>query len=347
LTGDQREYNEAVRSSAESLLVVINDILDFSRIEAGKLNLESTDFSIRQCVQDAVHSVEPLAAGKGLEILTEIADDVPDWVRGDSHRLRQVLLNLTGNAVKFTETGRISIRVSLSADSKPADDASVTIRFAVTDTGMGIPEDQQVQIFQPFRQADGSITRRFGGSGLGLSISNRLVEMMNGGMWLQSREGVGSTFSFVIAVPLGGPPAAPRADAPPPSQPLQESLSILVAEDNSINQRLIRHLLEARGHRVTIAEDGAAALEAWRAGRFDLILMDVQMPQMDGIEATRHIRSRERSSGSHVPIIALTANAMKGDRDKCLDAGMDGYLSKPIRTEDLDRILLIPTEPRA
>ena len=342
LSESQHEYNEAVRSSAESLLVVINDILDFSRIEAGRLNLESADFSVRQCVEGAIRSIEPLAAGKGLEVLTEIAGDVPDWVRGDSHRLRQVLLNLTGNAVKFTEAGRISVRVSLDTEDRgPAQDPSqAAIRFAVSDTGMGIPKDRQALIFQPFRQADGSITRRFGGSGLGLSISSRLVELMKGGMWVESREGSGSTFFFIISVPRGNAPEPAPADAAPPGRPPSETLSILVAEDNAINQRLIRHLLEARGHRVAMAGDGVAALAAWRASPYDLILMDVQMPQMDGIEATRHIRAGERSTGSHVPIVALTANAMKGDSDKCLEAGMDAYISKPIRIEDLERVLL-------
>jgi len=342
LSDAQREYNEAVRSSAESLLVVINDILDFSRIEAGRLHLESADFCIRQCIEGAVRSIEPLAAGKGLQMFTEVADDVPDWVRGDSHRLRQILLNLTGNAVKFTETGHISVRVSLEeADLSPAGDATrAAIRFAVSDTGMGIPEAQQPLIFQPFQQADGSITRRFGGSGLGLSISSRLAELMNGALWLESREGAGSTFFFNISVPLGNAPPPSRAAAAAAGQTPQGALSILVAEDNIVNQRLIRRLLEARGHHPTIAGDGAAALEAWRARPYDLILMDVQMPQMDGIEATRQIRAEERSSGLHVPIIALTAHAMKGDSDKCLEAGMDDYVSKPIRFEDLDRVLL-------
>jgi len=342
LTDAQREYNEAVRCSAESLLVVINDILDFSRIEAGRLNLESAGFSIRQCVEGAVRSIEPLAAGKGLQVLTEVAGDVPDWVRGDSHRLRQILLNLTGNAVKFTETGHISVRVSLEeAGLNPAGDAARTaIRFAVSDTGMGIPEAQQPLIFQPFQQADGSITRRFGGSGLGLSISCRLAELMNGALWLESREGAGSTFFFNISVPLGDVPPPSREVAAPAGHAPQGALRILVAEDNAVNQRLIRHLLEARGHQPTVAADGAAALEAWRAGPYDLILMDVQMPLMDGIEATRQIRAEERSSGHHVPIIALTAHAMKGDSDKCLEAGMDDYISKPIRIEDLDRVLL-------
>ncbi len=355
LTDAQREYNEAVRCSAESLLVVINDILDFSRIEAGRLNLESTDFSIRQCVEGAVRSIEPLAAGKGLEVLTDVADEVPDWVRGDPHRLRQILLNLTGNAVKFTEAGRISVRVSLETDLGPANlgpdnlrpdnlgpdkGASRTaIRFAVSDTGIGIPKAQQPLIFQPFQQADGSITRRFGGSGLGLSISSRLVELMDGALWLESREGAGSTFFFNISVPCGNAPRPSSAAVAPAGRPPQGALSVLVAEDNAVNRRLIRHLLEARGHRTTVAADGVAALDQWRARPYDLVLMDVQMPQMDGIEATRQIRAEERAQGSHVRIVALTAHAMKGDSDKCLEAGMDDYISKPIRVEDLDRVL--------
>jgi CheY-like chemotaxis protein len=275
-------------------------------------------------------------------MFAEVADDVPDWVRGDPHRLRQILLNLTGNAIKFTETGHISVRVSVeAADLSPAGDASRTaIRFAVSDTGMGIPKAQQPLIFQPFQQADGSITRRFGGSGLGLSISSRLAELMNGSLWLESREGAGSTFFFNISVPRGAAPPPCGAAAPQPGRPAQGPLSILVAEDHTVNQRLVRHLLEARGHRPTLAGDGLAALEAWRARPYDLILMDVQMPQMDGIKATRQIRAEEQSSGLHVPIIALTAHAMKGDSEKCLEAGMDDYISKPIQVEDLDRVLL-------
>jgi signal transduction histidine kinase/CheY-like chemotaxis protein len=340
LTDPQREYNEAVRSSAEALLVVINDILDFSRIEAGRLDLESADFSLRKCLDATVRSIEPLAAAKGLQVATQVNEDVPDWVCGDQHRLRQVLLNLAGNAIKFTETGRITVRVSVAADPSPAADPSATtIQFAVSDTGIGIPLAQQALIFQPFRQADGSITRRFGGSGLGLSISCRLVEMMNGGIWLESREGVGSTFFFTVCLPRGKAAAPAGPDSAPPERPPQAALSILVAEDNTVNQRLIRHLLEARGHRVTIAGDGAAALEAWRGHPYQLILMDLQMPHMDGIEATRHIRAEEPPAGPHVPIIALTAHAMKGDSDRCLEAGMNGYLAKPIRIPDLDRVL--------
>jgi signal transduction histidine kinase/ActR/RegA family two-component response regulator len=351
LSGLQREHNEAVRSSAENLLVVINDILDFSRVEAGRLELESLDFSVRRCVEAALGSVRSLAAEKHLAISVEFDDDVPDWVRGDPHRLRQILLNLLGNAVKFTVAGGITVRVSLAPEQDAAAAGSNAapaprqIQFAVSDTGIGVPESQRELIFQPFRQADGSVTRRFGGTGLGLAISRKLVAMMGGRMWLESAEGRGSTFFFTAPVP----PAEAPAGAEEPDlaaggqstagQSPRQPLSILVAEDNVVNQRLIRILLERRGHRVTVVGNGDAALAAWRQDRFDCILMDIQMPEMDGYEATRRIRARESGNGPHIPIIALTAHAMKGDREKCLQAGLDSYISKPIQTAALDAAL--------
>ena len=350
LTGLQREHNEAVRSSAENLLVVINDILDFSRVEAGRLELESLDFSIRRCVEDALGSVQALAAEKGLATSVQIDGDVPDWVLGDPHRLRQVLVNLLGNAVKFTAAGAIAVRVSLPPEPQTtaigsADPPAPRIQFSVTDTGIGVPELQRELIFQPFRQADGSITRRFGGTGLGLAISRKLVALMGGGMWLQNTPGPGSAFFFTASLPPGQAPAGgEKSDASssghsPAEQSAHRTLSILVAEDNAVNQRLIRILLEKRGHRVTVVGNGAAALAAWLKGHFDCILMDIQMPEMDGYEATRRIRAREPENGPRIPIIALTAHAMKGDRDKCLRAGLDSYVSKPIQTAALDAAL--------
>jgi len=351
LTGLQREHNEAVRSSAENLLVVINDILDFSRVEAGRLELESLDFSVRKCVEAALGSVQSLAAEKNLAISVQFDDEVPDWVCGDPHRLRQVLLNLLGNAVKFTAAGGIAVRVSLAPEQDAAAAGSHgagaprQIQFAVSDTGIGIPESQRELIFQPFRQADGSFTRRFGGTGLGLAISRKLVTMMGGRMWLESAEGQGSTFFFTVSLPPGqAPPEGEEPDLAaagqsPAEQSPRQPLSILVAEDNLVNQRLIRILLEKRGHRVTIVGNGGAVLAAWRQDRFDCILMDIQMPEMDGYEATRRIRARESANGPRIPIIALTAHAMKGDREKCLQAGLDSYISKPIQTAALDAAL--------
>jgi CheY-like chemotaxis protein len=214
-----------------------------------------------------------------------------------------------------------------------------TVQFAVSDTGIGIPEEKQSAIFLPFQQADGSISRRFGGSGLGLNISSRLVAMMNGRIWLESREGQGSTFYVTVRLPVATAPEEPGT-AIPASEPLRrKALSILVAEDNTVNQRLIQHLLERRGHRVAIAQNGLAAIAAWREHPYDLILMDVQMPEMDGLEATRRIRAEEQSTGRHIPIVALTAHAMKGDRERCVEAGMGDYLSKPIGVDALDRVL--------
>jgi signal transduction histidine kinase/ActR/RegA family two-component response regulator len=345
LTGLQREHNEAVRSSAENLLVVINDILDFSRVESGRLELESLDFSLRNCVAAALGSVQSLASEKGLATSIDIGDGVPDWVRGDPHRLRQVLLNLLGNSVKFTAAGGIALRVSL-ADATSESSGSVPglkrIQFAVSDTGVGIPKLQRELIFQPFRQADGSVTRRFGGTGLGLAISRKLVAMMGGAMWLESTESAGSTFFFNAPFQPGqAPPTGDLAGGPAllAEQSPRTPLSILIAEDNLVNQRLIRILLENRGHRVTVAGNGAAAVTAWLQDTFDCILMDIQMPEMDGYEATHRIRTQESGTGAHIPIIALTAHAMKGDREKCLQAGLDSYICKPIQTAALDSAL--------
>jgi signal transduction histidine kinase/ActR/RegA family two-component response regulator len=335
LNGEQRDCNEAVRTSAESLLVVINDILDFSRIEAGRMELDSTDFQLRQCVMAALGPIRPLAAGKGLRLETRIDGDVPDWVRADPNRLRQILINLAGNAVKFTEKGGISVSVSLAASSAEG----LTVQFAVSDTGIGIPESLRAAIFRPFHQGDGSITRRFGGTGLGLAITNKLIGLMNGRIWIESREGEGSTFFFTVPMACASEPAAVEASEPPRAPAAEQPLTILVAEDNPVNQRLIQRLLERRGHRVTIAATGVAAVEAWPTRRWDLVLMDVQMPDMDGLEATRRIRALEKSGATHVPMIAMTACAMKGDREKCLEAGLDSYISKPIQTAALDDAL--------
>jgi signal transduction histidine kinase/ActR/RegA family two-component response regulator len=338
LNSEQREFNNVVRSSAQSLLVIINDVLDFSRIEAGKIELESVEFGVRTCVEDALRPIQPLAAAKGLALVVEVEPEVPEWLGGDPHRLRQVLLNLAGNAVKFTDAGRITVRASAVQDPDPN---LATVQFAVSDTGIGITEEQRNAIFEPFRQADGSITRRFGGTGLGLSISLRLVTLMNGRIWLESREGHGSTFYFTIRLPrASAPQEADKVTSPiPPVH--QASLSILLAEDNPVNQRLLARLLQSRGHRVAIVDNGHAALQACRDTPYDLILMDVQMPEMDGLETTRRIRAQEQGGGRRIPIVAMTANAMQGDREQCVAAGMDGYLTKPLVTTDLDRVLAL------
>jgi signal transduction histidine kinase/DNA-binding response OmpR family regulator len=482
LNAEQREYLETVKMSADSLLTVINDILDFSKIEAGRIDLEPIDFNLRDCLEATLKTLTVRADEKGLELLCEIAPEVPEVVNGDSSRLRQVLLNLVGNAIKFTSEGEVALHVQ--TDSK--DGESCILHFTVSDTGIGIPPEKQKVIFDPFTQADTSTTRRYGGTGLGLTISTRLVGMMGGKIWVGSEVARGTQFHFtarvgiadVNAIEVGSvaPPeilrglkvlvvddnrtnrrilegmlkrwemkptsveggeealtqlSAARAAAEPYAliltdmhmptmdgfslveqirqrpelstatimmltsaghrgdavrcqelgvaayllKPIRQSelreaiarvlgakeqkgaiplvtryslqdardplssLRVLLVEDNAVNRILATRLLEKRGHRVVLAANGREALDALENQSYDLVFMDVQMPEMDGIEATLAIREREKTSGNHQPIIALTAHAMKGDRERCLDAGMDGYLSKPIRPQDLEEIL--------
>ena len=482
LTREQREYLDTVKSSSEALLVVINDILDFSKIEAGRIELEALDFDLRDCLESALRTISVRADEKGLELLCEVAPQVPEVVKGDAGRLRQVVINLVGNAIKFTDTGEVAVRVQVDAKHG----AEGLLHFTVSDTGVGIPEEKCEAIFAPFTQADTSTTRKYGGTGLGLTISTRLVAMMGGAMWVESEVGKGSQFHFTahlaaasateIKVGTPTPPevlrgvkvlvvddnrtnrrilegmlthwemkavsvesgelalaqlsdahqaktpyrlvltdmhmpkmdgfalierirqkpelsaatimmltsAGHRGDAarckelgvsayllkPIRQSELREaigrvlgaeqsdgaiplitryslqdarepgsSLKVLLAEDNLVNQRLAVRLLEKRGHRVVVAANGLEALAAQKKEHFDLVFMDVQMPEMDGMEATVAIREQEKRTGEHVMVIALTAHAMKGDREKCLASGMDAYLSKPIRPQELDDVL--------
>jgi signal transduction histidine kinase/DNA-binding response OmpR family regulator len=484
LTPEQREYLETVKISADALLVVINDILDFSKIEAGCVELEIRPFDVRECLDLALKTLAIKADQKGLELLCDVASDVPDVLLGDSARLRQIVLNLVGNAVKFTPTGEISLAVAV----EQATEEATRLRFTVTDTGIGIPADKIDHIFQPFSQADASTTRRFGGTGLGLTICARLVEVMGGAITVVSEPGRGSSFSFSALLANAGSASLPRqvfaspetmrdmrvlvvddnatnrrildrmlarwgmrpvtsegssqamgelltalqendpfrliltdmhmpdangfdmiemirahhalnALAAPtimmltsaghtgdiarcdrlgvgayllkpireselrdsvarvlgeaqelqrsshkpagirPAQPSGPVLDILVAEDNPVNQKLALRLLEKRGHKTTLAANGLEVLELLARRSFDLVLMDVQMPLMDGVEASLEIRCRELLTGEHLPIYAVTANAMKGDREKYLAGGMDGYLAKPIRPVELDKLL--------
>jgi two-component system, sensor histidine kinase and response regulator len=480
LTPEQREYLDTVKLSADALLTVINDILDFSKIEAGKIDLEMIDFNVRDHLEATLKTLAFRGDEKGLELLCEVAAEVPEMARGDSNRLRQIIVNLVGNAIKFTDEGEVALKVRVDAQ----EGSDRIMHFTVSDTGVGIPPEKQKLIFEPFSQADSSTTRKYGGTGLGLSISMRLVEMMGGKMWVESEMGRGSEFHFTTrlgtsnkAIEVGAiaPPeilrgvkvlvaddnrtnrrilegmlkrwemnstsvaagedaltalssaleagepyrlvltdmhmpkmdgfglierirqnpklstaiimmltsAGHRGDAlrcqelgvaayllkPIRQSELREAIArvlgaqeqkgtiplitryslgdaiertalrVLVAEDNAVNQRLASRMLEKRGHRVTVTANGLEAVEALANGNFDLILMDIQMPEMDGFEATAAIRTREERDGTHIPIIALTANAMKGDRERCLAAGMDGYLSKPIVPRELDELL--------
>jgi PAS domain S-box-containing protein len=335
LDSTQREYLEMVKSSAEGLLTVINDVLDFSKIEAGQMMFEQRPFGLRGMIGATVNTLRLRAKQSGLELRSEIAPDVPDDLVADRHRLGQVLLNLLGNAIKFTHKGSVTLRVSL-AEALIPDAREAVLHFEVEDTGIGIPMSQQAHIFEAFKQADGSTTREYGGTGLGLSISMRLVEGMGGRIWLESTEGRGSIFHAAIHVGLGIPTG--RSVAAAPAAPLR-ALRILLAEDNVVNQYVARAILQRDRHVLTIVDNGQAAVDASATTMFDAILMDVQMPIMSGLEATAAIRAREHTTGGRVRIIAMTAHAMDGDEGRCLAAGMDGYISKPVSLEAVRRAL--------
>ena len=333
LSAEQRESMLLVRESADSLLRVINDILDVSKIEAGRMSLEPVAFELREQLDRCMKTLAFRANEKGLTLRCDVTPDVPNHVTGDWLRLQQVLINLVGNALKFTAQGRVVVTVDVEERS----DEAAVLHVAVSDTGIGVPPGRQAAIFDPFTQADGSTARSHGGTGLGLTISRRLVEMMGGRLWLESPPGRGATFHFTLPVDVRQQAVEP---APPVERedtaPAHGALRILLAEDNVVNRFLAVRLLEKQGHDVQTVVNGQAAIEAIEQGRFDLALMDLQMPEMDGLEATALIRARERANGGHLPIIALTANAMVGDQERCLQAGMDGYVSKPI---DINRLL--------
>ena len=332
-TGEQRELLEMLKLSADSLLAVINGVLDFSKIEAGKLELETVEFNLVDCIQSTLKTLTLRAEEKRLELLCDLAPALPEVVRGDSGRLRQVIVNLVSNAIKFTPQGRVSLRVipeELSGERG-------RLHFTVADTGIGIPPEKQKRIFDPFIQADTSTTRKFGGTGLGLAICWRLVGIMGGRIWLESAEQQGTQFHFVIPLPAVESRSVSGADQH--GDLPRRALRVLLAEDNVVNQRLASWLLTKRGHSVEAVGDGHAALAALERETYDLVLMDVQMPEMDGMETTAMIRERERQTGKHQTVIALTAHAIKGDEQRCLNAGMDGYLTKPIRPQQLYEVL--------
>jgi two-component system, sensor histidine kinase and response regulator len=351
LTSEQRDYLEMVLNSAESLLRIIDDILDFSRVEAGGLELDVQPFRLKQSLIQPLRAFGPRAAQKGLELTLRVDPDVPDSVIGDVGRLRQVLVNLVGNAIKFTQAG--GVVVELRQESVVAGEAA--LHFSVRDSGIGIPAERQAAVFEPFAQGDASVTRRFGGSGLGLAISARIIALMGGRIWLESEAGQGSTFHVTVRLPLvreTPDEASPVQEAAATAagaerQPTVTGLRVLLVEDNPVNQHLAVALLAKRGYSTVVAPNGRRALEALERERFDLVLMDVQMPEMGGLEAVARIRQRETGTGVHMPVIALTARAMAGDREECLAAGMDGYLTKPLRGADLLAAIeaLIPASP--
>ncbi|ETW97957.1 MAG: hypothetical protein ETSY2_43575 [Candidatus Entotheonella gemina] len=353
LTDEQREYGEIIHRSGSALLSIINDILDFSKIEAGKLELEQLRFDMPTAVGDILELLGEPARDKGLELTSWISPAVPNWVAGDPGRLRQILTNLVGNAIKFTEAGGVAVKIHLETET----DREVAVRFEVLDTGIGIAPEAQERLFQKFSQVDSSTTRKYGGTGLGLAICKQLAEMMGGGIGVQSTLGQGSTFWFRVRLTKCSPPSAHGSDElrliqptqVPPATPAQgqTEIRILIAEDNVVNQKVAVRMLEKLGYRVDVAANGREVLEALDRAPYDLILMDCQMPEMDGYEATAEIRDREVHSGRHIPIVAMTANAMQGDSEQCLAAGMDDYTSKPIQRDILAALVQKWTDPTA
>jgi signal transduction histidine kinase/ActR/RegA family two-component response regulator len=325
----ERECVEVIRRSGETLLAIIDDVLDFSKIEAGRLTLENADFDPARAILDAIQIVEPSAAGKSLTLSTYVEPALPAMVSGDVLRLRQVLLNLLSNAIKFTAEGEIAVRI----ERRSASSDGCELYFSVKDKGIGISEEQQSRLFQPFSQAEASTARMFGGTGLGLAISKRLVDLMGGSIGIQSRRGEGSLFWFTIrvgaAIALPARPPAPAKVANPTT-----GFRLLLVEDNPINQKVALLMLHKLGYQVDVANNGFEALGAVASTHYDLILMDCVMPEMDGFEATRRLRSGSGYTAA-VPIIAMTANAFADDRKACLAAGMNDFLSKPVRQAEL------------
>jgi PAS domain S-box-containing protein len=338
LSNVQSDYVGMIKRSADTLLVILNDILDFSKIEAGKLQVEKVPFLLKETLRDIIYIMQPKAYEKNIKLDYSIGSDIPDAVVGDPVRLKQVLLNLVGNSLKFTEHGEIKVNISRDSSKNNPD----VLQFSVSDTGIGIPKEKQEHIFNPFTQADNSTHRKYGGTGLGLTITSKLVELMGGKVWLESEFGKGSDFYFTVSLPVAEEEAMKSfmpKEADENIIPEASNLNILLAEDNPINQKLAVKMVEAKGHKVVVADNGKVALEKLEKQSFDMILMDIQMPEMDGYEAIAKIREKETISGSHIPIIAMTAHAMKGDREKCIESGADEYISKPINRAELYRLI--------
>jgi CheY-like chemotaxis protein/HPt (histidine-containing phosphotransfer) domain-containing protein/two-component sensor histidine kinase len=352
LDEQQQRYVHGAQSSADCLMSLINGILDFSKIEQGMLELDPVDFDLHRLIHDVADIMAPAARKSGLEIMCELSPDLPKWVSADNARLRQILLNLISNAVKFTEKGRVSIE----AQKQYTDTGDLMVRIAVSDTGIGIPVDRLHRLFKLFSQVDGSTTRRFGGTGLGLALCKKLVELFGGEIGVESESEKGSTFWFTVCLqaPTEEHPevitdsdvAAETARSAKIMEQEPHDFRVLVAEDYEINQVVVREFLRRFGLECEIVGDGLVAVDQAKTGQFDLILMDCQMPLMDGLQAARVIRDAESPdhglarNGRRIPIIALTANAVAGDREECLEAGMDDYLTKPITCQALTNMLL-------
>ena len=355
LDAEQRGYIDAVKCSADHLLVIINDILDLSKIDADKLELEEVDFSLVECIEQALSICKAARREKNIEALCHLVEGVPPTVRGDPTRFKQVIINLCANAMKFTpDGGAVTVVVERQIEKNPAPKntaegntaernraekkAKLPLHIAISDTGIGIPQEAKEKIFEAFSQAESSTTRNYGGSGLGLSIATRLIALMEGRIWVESKVGMGSSFHFEVCLSSADTrvkQAAPEKGAGEKRTQENGALTILVAEDMPVNQKLITILLERMGHKITLAQNGREALARLAESHFDLVLMDIEMPEMGGIEATHKIREQETDGRSRVPIVALTAHAVEGAKEEYLSRGMDGYVSKPIKKDEL------------
>ncbi len=337
----QRAYVETVRQSSYTLLELINNILDFSKIEAGKLELTESNINIEYVMENIIKIYNVLALDKGLDLIYHTNDDIPLNLKGDELRLRQVITNLLGNAVKFTEKGKIVINVEpeISGDGNEDNRKEVLLHFSVSDTGIGIPEDKISSIFKRFTQADSSITRKYGGTGLGLTISQKLVKMMGGDMWVESEAVDGSTFHFTAKFGISlnaGEKVVPVEDIVSVTENASKKLHVLLAEDNLLNQKVAVRVLEKEGYTVKVANNGEEVLEILKKQSFDIVLMDVQMPIMDGLATTKRIReSKDNRFDPKIPIIAVTAHAFREDKERCIEAGMNSCITKPFKNQDL------------
>jgi PAS domain S-box-containing protein len=332
LNNTQRGYLEMLKLSADSLLELLNDILDFSKIEAGRMELDTNEFDLKEIVTEITQAMGVRAFQKRLVLLHHISPEVPSRLIGDDGRLRQILINLIGNAIKFTHKGGVTIEVDVASTTTDL----VTLHFKINDTGIGIASEMHQKIFDAFTQAETAITRRYGGTGLGLAICSDLVALMQGRIWVESRPGAGSTFHFTATLGrTSGNSIKPKPSRIEAATTAHAPMKVLIIEDGHVNQLVGARMLEKRGHLVTLAASGQEGINRYRKGRFDAVLMDVHMPGINGYEATAKIREIEQTTGQHVPIIAMTANAMKGDRELCLAAGMDDYIAKPLRQADL------------
>ncbi len=337
LTAEQSEYLDNIDLSVENLLSIINDILDFAKIESGKIDLEDADFSLQRCIRETVAMQSVKIRDKGLNITIKLGEELPLLVIGDQQKIKQILLNLITNAVKFTDQGGITLEAGVLQHVSD----QIVVQITVSDTGIGITPEQQKKIFDPFVQADSSTTRRFGGTGLGLTICRSLAEMMGGRVWVESAAGTGSRFHLELQLRL--PDQAELAVQHPPKalfiKPAAIPLHILIVEDHPINQRTVELLLSKLGHTTTTAGNGKQAVDIWQEGGIDLILMDIHMPVMSGIEATETIRAREKVHGGHTPIVALTADVLKDTEAHLLNNGFDAYVTKPTKLVELAALL--------